>query len=287
MKYLLWFAAVAASMALPVQAGSLTLAGLMDDEDGTSIDLSGRFAVTEAWSLGAGVGRSDSGRDGQALSGSNISASTDIAVGAFFAHASADRWKDSGQLRSTALRGELGWMSASGLSLAALVTDRAMCITYATTVLGQERERQMDLDGTGLGAELAYFGEPWTAGVRFLDYDYGPGVARVRAVLDSTDTRRFPRLQRLIGSVATRAIGVPERELALTLGRQFARHALTLDGQQQRDVLTGEKTYSLGLTLGWETSAHWHLDASAGATDGDVTGTVSWIGLALTVAGAR
>ncbi|MCP5329204.1 MAG: hypothetical protein R3E75_01160 [Steroidobacteraceae bacterium] len=288
MKRLRWFAAAAASMVLPVQAGSLTLAGLLDGDDGTSIDLSGRFAVTEAWSLGAGVGRSASGQDGQGFSGSDLSASTDIAVGAFYAHASANRWKDSGQLRSTALHGTLGWVSASGLSLAALAADRAIRVTYAITVLGRERERQLDIDATGLGGEVSYFGEePWTASLRFLDYDYGSGVARVRAVLDSADIRRFPRLQRLVGSVATRAIGAPDRELALTLGRQFARHSLTLEGQQQRDVLSGEETISLGLTLGWDASAQWHIDTTVGMTDDDVAGTVPWFGLALTLGRIR
>jgi hypothetical protein len=275
--------AIGLGLALPAAAGSLTLGGLLDADDGASVDLGGRFAVTEAWSLGAGVGHSESKIDGQEFSGSSLSASTDLDLGAFFANASASRWKDSGQLRNTVLRGEVGWMGASGLALSVLLTDRAMRVDYTTTVLGQQREREIDIDGTGLGAAVSYFGTAWSAGLRYLDYDYGHSVERVRAVLESADTGRFPLLQRLIGSVATRAAAAPDREASLMLGRQFARHSLTGDWQWQRDALTGEESQSLGLTLGWDVTRRFTVDTTVGVTDSDAAGTVPWGGLALTL----
>lgn len=268
---------------------SLTVSGLFDGEDGRSATLRGRYVPVEALTLGASVGHSrarfeDSDEE---FSGNTIGAAADLSLGAFFIGAAADRWKDSDQLRSTTLHGELGWMSNAGVALAALVTNRAMRVTYSNTVLGVARERQIDFKGTGFGADLSYYGEAWTAGVGFLTYDYGQNVERVRAVLESGNTERFPRLQQLIGSVATRAAGAPDRELSLALGRQFTRVSLLASVQWQRDALTAEKSRSAGLTLGFSPSRRFGVDLSAGASKGDETDTIGWVGLALTLRSAK
>jgi hypothetical protein len=268
---------------------SLTVSGLLDGEDGRSVALRGRYAPVEALTLGASFGHSRSRFDDSAeeFSGSTLGAAADLNLGAFFAGASADRWKDSGQLRSTTLRGELGWMSDAGVAVAGLVTSRAMRVTYTTTVLGVTRERQIDFKGTGFGADLSYYGEAWTAGVGFLSYDYGQNVERVRSVVEAGSTQRFPRLQQLIGSVATRAAGAPDRELSVSLGRQFAHWSLLASAQWQRDALTADKSRSAGLTLGLTPGRHFGVDLSAGASKGGETDTIGWVGLALTLRSAK
>lgn len=279
-----------ALLAAQAWGNSLTVSGLFDGDDGRSASVRGRFAPLDALTLGASVGHSRSRFDDDAdqeFSGSTFGVAADVDIGAFFANASADRWRDAGQLRSTTLHGELGWMSDTGVSLAALVTNHAERVTYTATVLGQQRERDVDFSGTGFGADLSWYGEVWTAGVRFLDYDYGQKVDRVRGVLDSSSTDRFPRLQQLIGSVATQAAGAPDRELSLVLGRQFTRWSLTADAQWQRDAVTGDKTKSAGLTLGLTPTKHFGIDVSAGASKGGEAGTVGWASLALTLRSAK
>jgi hypothetical protein len=262
---------------------------LLDGEDGRSMAVRGRYAPVEALTLGASIGHSRARFEGsdEEFSGNTIGAAADLTLGAFFIGAAADRWKDSGQLRSTTLHGEAGWMSNAGVALAALVTNRAMRVTYTNTVLGVTRERQIDFKGTGFGADLSYYGEAWTGGVAFLSYDYGQNVQRVRAVLESGNTERFPRLQQLIGSVATRAAGAPDRELSLALGRQFTHLSLQATVQWQRDALTAQKSRSAGLTLGLTPGKHFALDLSAGASKGDETDTIGWVGLALTLRSAK
>jgi hypothetical protein len=279
--------ALVMALAGPAAASSLTVSGLIDGEDGTALDLDGRLSITEDWLIGAGIGRGESELAGEKFSGTSLRASTDLQFGAFFAGASAERWKDSGQLRTTTLRGELGWMSASGLALSALLTDRSLDITYAATVLGEPRELAIQFEGTGLGADVSWYGEAWTASLRFVEYDYGRNVQRVRNVINAPDTDRFPRIQGLIETITTRAAAAPDRELSLLLGRQFARSSLTGDLQLQRDALTGEESWSLGLTLGREMGTQFTLDATLGFTDGDSIGTVPWGGLALSLHSAR
>jgi hypothetical protein len=281
-----WLGALLAGQAW---GNSLTVSGLCDGEGGRSIAARGRYAPLEALTLGASIGHSRArfADSDEEFSGNTIGAAADLSLGAFFAGASADRWKDSGQLRSTTLHGEAGWMSNAGVALAALVTNRAMRVTYTNTVLGVTRERQIDFKGTGFGADLSYYGEAWTAGVAFLSYDYGQNVQRVRSVLEAGNTQRFPRLQQLIGSVATRAAGAPDRELSLALGRQFTHLSLQASVQWQRDALTAEKSRSAGLTLGLSPWKHFGVDLSAGASKGDETDTIGWVGLALTLRGAK
>jgi hypothetical protein len=279
---------LAAACVAPAWAGSLWLGTVVDNEEGRSVSLGGRFAPVEALLLGANIGHSRAQLEdgGEQFSGSSLGMSADLDFGAFFAHASGDRWKDSNALRSTVLRGELGWMSTTGIALAALATDRDMRVTYTATVLGQTRERHIDFAGTGFGADLSYYGETWTAGARFLEYDYGRSVARVRAAIDAANTERFPRLDQLIGSVATRAAGTPDRELSLLLGRQFAKISLTADLMWQRDALTGDESKSAGLTLGMRPAAHLGVDVSLGASKGEA-GTALWAGLVLILRSAQ
>jgi hypothetical protein len=284
MRQIVFGIVASAAMVLPCAASSLSVAGLIDGEDGRSVDLDGRVDLTEQWSLGAGFGYGESDLGDQHFSARSLRASTDLQLGAFFVGASADRWHDSGQLRATTLRGELGWMSDSGLAVSALVTDRNLDITYIATLEDQTtREFDIAFRGTGYGAGLSYFGDLWNAGIRFLDYTYGNNVARLQAVLSSAGTERFPRLQRLTESVATRAAGTPDRELTLVLGRQFARSHLSADWHWRRDALTGEKTTSAGLTLGLELGRQLLLDTMLGISDGGAAGSVPWGGLALTI----
>jgi hypothetical protein len=116
-----------------------------------------------------------------------------------------------------------------------------------------------------------------------MEYDYGRTVERVRAILDAAETGRFPRLQRLIASVATRAAGAPDREVAVIVARQFTRTYLSSDWQMQRDSITGDKTHTFGLTFGMELSERFVLDTLAGVSRSDAAGSVPWGGMALTL----
>jgi hypothetical protein len=272
----------------PAVADSLSLATLADDDHGRSIDLHGLYSPIESLTLGASVGRSSAALSGgEDFRGNSLGASVDVDVDAFFAGGAIDRWKDSGELRSTALHGELGYLADNGLSLAALVASHDLRVTYSATVVGQLRQRDIDFKGTGLGGDLSWYGEAWTTGVRYLAYDYGRSVDRVRSVLESASTQRFPRLQRLAGSVATRAAGAPDREASLMLARQFARRSLTATLQWQRDAVTHVESKGVDLTLGLEPAQHWAVDVSIGASRDKEAGTTAWAGLALKLRSAQ
>lgn len=273
-------------VAAPCAASSVTVAGLVDGEDGHSIDLDGSLSLTDAWTVGAGIGRGNSRLDDERFRATSLRADTDVLLGRIFAGAGIERWKDSGQLRSTIVRGELGWLDDSGLAASLLIVDRGLDITYTASIAGMTRTFDVSLDGRGYGADVSWFGERWSVGARFLDHDYGRQVARARAVRDAAATRRFPRLQLLLASVATRAASAPDREFSLFAAHHRARGYLAVDWQVQRDAITRENTSSAGVTLGLHLGRRFVLDTMAGVADDATSGTVPWTGLALTLRGA-
>lgn len=276
-----------AAMSLPGHAASLSLAGLVDGDDGTIVDIDGTLALTDNWIIGAGAGRGESSADGENFSGTSLRARTDVQSGAWFANADVERWKDSGQLRSNTWRAGVGWLHASGLAASLLVVDRNLDITYTVPQGAGPPERQVRLEGTGIGADLTWFGLAWTGGARYVGYDYGRNVDRIRAIRNAAATGRFPRLQQLIASIATRAAGAPDRELSLFLDRRHGRFHIGADWQQQRDAVTGDVIDSAGVTVGMEFAGRFAVDVMAGGSRDEVAGTVPWGGVALTLRSRR
>lgn len=263
---------------------SLTLSGLFDSDQGRSLDADVRWAPLPAWSLGAGVGRGESGLQGAGLSGTSLRASTDVYLGGFDAGVSMQRWKDSSDLDTMSVRGQAGWTFDSGLGIHALLDDRSLDITYTRQPLvGAERQSTVRFDGTGYGAELSFFGTRANAAVHFIDYGYGRSMTRVRGVLAATDTTQFPRLQALAASMATRAAGAPDREIGVSLGREFSRSSLQGQWLLQRDALSGENTNSLALVHSYRFSKHLEMDTTLGFSDGAADGTLAYGGLSFTV----
>jgi hypothetical protein len=229
------------------------------------------------------VEQSETNVGGADFSGTALRLSTDVVVGAFTAGVSARRWKDSSQVKSTTVLAELGWMAENGLSLIALLDDRNMTVEYTTSVLGVTRPAHIDFKGTGFGADISWFGTAWNLGARYLDYNYGHSVARVRAAMESANTERFPLVNSLLDSIVTRAAGAPDRQFAATLRRQFAQSSLQGDWVMQRDALTQDNVKSLSATWGYQISNRLWLDTTAGFSDVAGDELLTFGGLALTL----
>lgn len=283
MKKVLIAAVVALVLpAAAARAASVTASTLADSEDGLSYGIDGQFSLTDSWSVGAGVQQSEASLAGADFSGTAVRLASNVSAGAFAAGVSLRRWKDSSQVRSTTIQGEAGWMWGNGLSVTALLDDRDVRVEYTTTVLGQTRQASVDFRGTGFGADVSWFGTDWNLGARYLDYNYGRSVARVRAAMESSSTLRFPRVETLLDSIATRAAGAPDRQVTATIGRSFSRSSIQADWVLQRDALTLANVKSLSLTYGHDIGSTVRLDVTAGHSDGDDSRSMVFGGLALT-----
>lgn len=264
--------------------GSLTLSGLFDSDQGRSLDADVRWSPVPAWSLGAGVGKGESGLAGSDLSGTSLRASTDLYLGGFDTGVSVQSWKDSSDLKTRSLRAQLGWTFDSGIGLHALLDDRSLDILYTRQPqVGPPRRVAVQFDGTGYGAELSFIGTRINAAAHYIDYGYGRSMARVRGVLAAADTTEFPRLQLLVASLVTSAAGAPGREIGFTLGREFARASLQGQWLQLRDALTGEETNNLSLIHSYRISKHLEMDTTLGLSDGAADGALAFGGLAFRI----
>jgi hypothetical protein len=164
---------IATGWAVQAQAASVTVGTLVDTDDGMAWRASGTVAPRHDWLIGAGAGRHEMRFNGENYSGTSLAASTRASFGSFFAGAGGQHWKDSGELESVALHAELGWMSQGGLSLSALFTDRSLRAPFTTTGLdGQLLTHESRSDGQGFGAAVAWTGNGWNVGARFLHYSY-------------------------------------------------------------------------------------------------------------------
>ncbi len=261
--------------------GSLTLAGSLDSGQGKSLDADARWSPLPAWSLGAGAGHGESDLEGSRFSGTSLRASTDLYLGGFDAGVSLQRWKDSSELTTRSTRAQAGWTFDSGLGLHALLDDRKLDITYSRTgPLGQVRQATVNFDGTGYGGEIAFNGTRYNAAAHFIGYTYGTSVTRVRGVLSAADTTRFPKLQLLVASLATRSAGAPDREMGVTLGRDFSRSSLQGEWLLLRDAVSGKASNSLSLVHTHRFTDHLEMDTTLGLSDGAADGTLAFGGLA-------
>src|SRR5688572_25258566 len=130
--------ALLAGLTGQVQASSFTLGTLLDTDEAVSWQASGTLTPGQNWLLGGGAGTHDLQFEGDRYSGTSLAAATRVNIKSFFAGASAQRWRDSGELTSLALQGELGWTSQAGLSVSVLFSDRSLRAPFATLdLLGQ------------------------------------------------------------------------------------------------------------------------------------------------------
>lgn len=277
--------AAALGAVAPVHAdGSLSLSSLFDSDHGRSLDVDARWSPVESWSLGAGVGKGATGRAGPDLSGDSLRASTDVYLGKFDAGVSLQRWKDSGEVKSRSLRAQVGMTFDNGLGAHLLFDDRSLDVVYSRQgALGQMREATVAFDGAGFGGELSFTGERMSVAANFISQSYGRSLSRVRSAIAATDTTRFPRLQLLAASLVTRAAGATDREIGVTLGRQFTRSSLQAQWLLLRDALTGDATHSLSLVHSHPFARHLEIDTTLGLSHGAADGTLAFGGLAFRI----
>lgn len=267
----------------PARAGaSLTVAGLADTQGGRSYDLDAWFAPTDFWSLGAGLGHSESDLSGTRFSGTSLRASTDLLVRSFSIGLGTSRWEDSENLVSATHQLLLGWMADSGFSAGAILEDRTLDVSYRVRGAGGG-DRRVEFAGTGVGGDLAYLGRQWSASVHYVSYRYGNSLARVRAVVNAPTTEEFPRLQALVDSIITQAAGAPAHRAGLSLGRELRRTWLRGEWQLQRDALTLTDVHSVIVRQGIRAGRFVEIETTLGYSGGGAYEDTGFGGVALTL----
>lgn len=275
--------ALAASATDDAGAGrfSATVAGFVDDADGTSLDLDLGWQPAEWLDLNAGFGNAESSSDLADLSGDSVRAGIDVHGRALGARLDWRNWRDDGQFESDTLGAELYW-NAGGWSVGLLLEQRDFTVDYTVTLLNRVVARSVDFEGTGIGAQATWSGERWNGYLRGVGYDYDDTLDRVLAAAQSPNLARFPRIQALVGSLLTRSAGAIDHDFGAGIERSFQRSGLRLDFAMTRDAISGADSRSISVGWRYALSPRFDLDATLGQSDSDDLDGVGFAGLALT-----
>lgn len=275
--------AISAAQAADSSGGQFTatVAGLVDDADGTSLDLDLGWQPTGWLGLSAGFGNAESSTDLADLSGDSLRAGIDVHGSALGARLDWRNWKDDGQFESDTLGGELYW-SGAAWSVGLLLEQRDFTVDYTVTLLNRAVARSVDFEGTGVGAQASWTGERWNGYLRGVSYDYDDTLDRVLAAAQSPNLARFPRIQALVGSLLTRSAGAIDHDVGAGIERSFQRSGLRLDLAMTRDAISGADSRSVSVGWRYALSPRFDLDATVGQSDSDDLDGVGFAGLALT-----
>lgn len=274
-----------AQAADPAPSGSgsftATVAGFVDDADGTSLDLDLGWQPTAWLGLNAGFGNAESSSDLADLSGDSLRAGIDVHGRALGARLDWRKWQDDGQFESDTLGGELYW-SGGGWSVGLLLEQRDFTVDYTVTILNRTVERSVSFDGVGVGAQATWSGERWNGYLRGVSYDYDDTLDRVLAAAQQPNLARFPRIQALVGSLLTRSASAIDHDVGVGIERAFQRSGLRLDVALSRDAISGADSRSVSVGWRYALSPRFDLDATIGQSDSDDLDGVGYAGLALT-----
>lgn len=257
-----------------------TLAGYVDDADGTSLDLDLYWDVTDWLTLGAGVGSADSSSDLADLSGQALRASVDVRGAAFGGRLGWRNWRDAGDFESDTLSAEFYWR-ADGWRLGLIGERRDFTIDYTLTVLGRPARRTQSFAGTGVGARVAWYGERWGGYLRAVGYDYDATLERVIAASRAPNLARFPRIEALVGSLLTRTAGAIDQDLSAGIERSFRRSSLRLDFSAIRDATRGTDSRAVSLGYRHALTSRFEIETTIGTVDNDELDSVGFAGIAL------
>lgn len=273
--------ALPAAVAAETGRFSASIGTLVDDADGTSVDVDLYWEPTTWLSLGAGIGQSESSADLADFNGDSRRASLDVHGDSLGGRLSWRQWQDSGQFDSDSMAAEVYWRTTSGWQFGAIAEQRDFGVDYTVTVLNRPLQRRVEFDGQGFGAQVSWYGDAWGGYLRGVTYDYDETLARVLAAARTPNLARFPRLDSLVTSLLTRSAAAVDHDLAAGIERSFQRSGLRFDVSTTRDSLSGADSRSLSVSYRYSLTPRFELEGTLGSADNDDLDAVGFAGIAL------
>lgn len=269
--------------ALSAEGGrfSASLATLVDDADGTSVDLDLYWEPTDWLGLSAGMGKAESSAELADLDGDALRAGVDVHGDSLGGRLNWRRWQDQGQFESDSVVAEVYWRTTQGWQFGVIAEQRDFTVDYTITLLNRVVPRREIFDGSGIGAQLSWYGETWGGYLRGVTYDYDTTLDRVIAASRAPNLARFPRIEALIASLLTRTAGAIDHDLSAGLERSFQRSGLRLDLSATRDALSGADSRSVSVSYRYALTPRFEVEGTVGSADSDDLESIGFAGLAL------
>jgi hypothetical protein len=277
-------AAVFAILA-PVRAAAapgldLQVGAFVDDQDGTSYDVNAQFRPAEWLTLAIGAGQSSSSLVATDFDGTSVHGGVDLQRGRLGGGLYASQWEDSDQFTSRVVGGRFTVTFADTFEAGVVLESRQLEVDYTTTgPLGRSLAQSVRFDGSGIGAELGWYGREWSGYLRGMGYDYDEQLDRAVAASRAPATRAFPRVASLVSSVLTRTAGAIDYQASLGVDRAFARSGLGVDLTLSSDAISGADSASVSVAWRYDLSTRVGVDVTLGMTETDGLDSTAFAGL--------
>lgn len=271
---------IAAPAAAAAPRFNLQADAFVDDAQGRSYDLNLQFSPADWLTLAIGAGQSSSSLVATDFDGRSVHGGIDARRGRFSGGLHASQWDDSDQFTSRIAGGRLAVAFADAFEAGLLLESRQLEVGYtATGLLGRTSRQKVRFDGSGIGAELGWYGNAWSGYLRGVAYDYDDQLDRVISASRAPSTRAFPRVASLLTSVLTRTAGAIDYQASLGVDRAFARSGLGLDLMLSSDAITGDDSTSLSASWRYDLNARFGVQATLGLTETDGLDSIGFAGL--------
>ena len=259
---------------------ALQAGAFVDDQDGSSYDVNAQFTPAEWLTLAIGAGQSSSSLVATDFDGTSVHGGVDLQRGRLGGGLYARQWEDSDQFTSRVLGGRFAVTFADSLEAGLVLESRQLDVGYTTSgPLGRAVAQRVRFDGSGIGAELGWYGREWSGYLRGVGYDYDDQLDRAVAASRAPATRAFPRVASLVSSVLTRTAGAIDYQASLGIDRAFARSGLGLDLTLSSDAISGDDSTSVSVAWRYDLSTRVGVDVTVGMTETDGLDSTGFAGL--------
>jgi len=265
----------AAAPGVNLQAGAF-----VDDQDGASYDVNVQFRPAEWLTLALGAGQSSSSLVATDFDGTSVHGGIDLRRGRLGGGLYASQWEDSDQFTSRVLGGRFTVTFAESFEAGLVMESRRLEVGYTTTgLLGRTLAQSARFDGSGVGAELGWYGREWSGYLRGIGYDYDEQLDRAVAASRAPATRAFPRVASLVDAVLTRTAGAIDYQASLGVDRAFARSGLGVDLTLSSDAISGDDSTSVSVAWRYDLTTRVGVDVTLGMTETDGLDSTGFAGL--------
>lgn len=273
-------AVLAPGRAAEASGFNLQAGAFVDDQDGTSYDISAQFRPAEWLTLALGGGQSGSSLVATDFDGTSVHGGVDLQRGRLGGGLYAIQWEDSDQFTSRVLGGRFAVTFADAFEAGLLLEGRRLEVGYTTTgLIGRTVAQSARFDGSGVGAELGWYGREWSGYLRGIGYDYDEQLERVVAASRAPATRAFPRVASLVNAVLTRTAGAIDYQASLGVDRAFARSGLGVDLTLSSDAISGDDSTSVSVAWRYDFTTRVGIDVTLGMTETDGFDSTAFAGL--------
>jgi hypothetical protein len=259
---------------------SADFAATVDDTGGRSVDAAFSISPNEHLTFSAGAGQSSGTDETADLRGTLLNAGASLHGDRGGVAFSYDRFDDSSNYQNTTL-GVRAWLAAGDFEIALLGRQRDLDVELTLALPQRTLHRAAEFSAVGGGLQLSFARGNFTAYALALEYEYEDDFNRFLDLLDSPQLEVRPRIEALVGSFLTQALGAIDRQWGAGVERSFGRHALAFDVSSVHDAIIDASSTSVALTYRHAQSARVDWNVSGGMVDSDQYGNIAFLGVGL------